>query len=161
MEVDTTNNVRVRSTTIAALYALMPYILANMYLTLVVNWPGISIELVKLSLTDMHRIANINFIFCLYSLGALLMLILEKMIGAVVCHIAIIVGFLMGIGIIYTVVVPLRVVVHPYITAAIMIGSVVAIYSMLRFYVRLFKRWKNLAVKAYQESRVHTDHGDL
>lgn len=130
-----------RPTVASAFYALMPWILANVYLTLVLNWPGMETEIHKLSLEEMKRIPQMNFIFCCYGLLVVLLLLTEKIWGCIVVHSFIIVGFFIGIGIIYAVLVPLQVLVNPYISAALLINSVIAISAMFMFYLELIKRW--------------------
>ena len=130
-----------RPTVASAFYALMPYLLANVYMTLVINWPGMQPELHKLNMHQLGMIPQLNFAFCIYGIATVVALILERFIGAMIVHAIIIFGFFLGIGIIYAVIVPLQVLVNPYISAALLINSVIAILAMVMFYVELIKRW--------------------
>ena len=132
---------RVRPTLLSAFYALMPYLLADAYLKLVVNWPGMESQLSKLDIVQLQKIAGMNFTFILYSIGVIMAILLERILTPVVVHILIVLGFLLGIGIVYATIVPLQVLVHPYISIAIIINTIIAIYAMFMFYYGLIRRW--------------------
>ncbi len=137
------NRIPFRPTIASAFYALMPYLIANAYLTLVVNWPGMAAELHRLDLKQMGVIPQLNFIYCFYAMFVIALLLTEKWVGSVITHAAIIGGFLLGIGIIYAVAVPLQVLVSPYISGALILNSIIAIFSMCMFHYEVIRRWWN------------------
>lgn len=136
-----------RPTIASAFYALMPYLIANAYLTLVVNWPGMAAELYKLDLKQMSIIPQLNFIYCCYAIFVILLLLTERWMGAFVVHMSIVGAFILGIGIIYAVIVPLQVLVNPYISGALILNSIIAIFSMCMFYYEVIRRWWNKGKK--------------
>ena len=142
---------RVRPTLLSAFYALMPYLLADAYLKLVVNWPGMESQLSKLDIVQLQKIAGMNFTFILYSIGVIMAILLERILTPVVVHILIVLGFLLGIGIVYATIVPLQVLVHPYISIAIIINTIIAIYAMFMFYYGLIRRWSRRMYPVFSE----------
>lgn len=137
------NKIPFRPTIAAAFYALMPYLIANAYLTLVVNWPGMAYELHKLNLKQMSLIPQLNFLYCVYAMWVILALLVERWIGVIITHGLIVVAFLLGIGIIYAVLVPLQVLVNPYISGALILNSIIAIFAMVMFYYEVIRCWWN------------------
>lgn len=154
----TIKNIHFRATVGSAFYALMPYILANAYMTLVLNWPGMETEIHKLDLQKMQLIPQLNFAFCIYAIATILFLLLERFIGVIIVHGVIICGFFLGIGILYAVLVPLQVLVNPYISAVILINSVISILSMFLFYYELIDRWFEIRKHGY--TRIGRRPGD-
>lgn len=138
------DNLKIRPVHLAALLGLMPWVIANMLLTLVVNWPG-SQELVStLHLPDLQVVGAMNFYFCIYVLTVIVILILHRYIPytALICHALIIFGFCVGIGIVYAVIYAVRGIVSTCISYAVILDSFLALYGLFMFYVDMFLRWR-------------------
>lgn len=140
--------ITIKSVYISAMFALIPYILGNMYLTLVVNWPSVTSQLGLLELDKMGKIAQINFYFCFYALYVVALLFIKQWVGYFIVYLSIFIGFLMGIGLLYSVVVALQPVVNSYISAAILINTLVGIYGMAVFHYELVRDWVKSLGKA-------------
>lgn len=151
-------NLQIKPVTLAAWFAMMPWVVANMYLMLVLNWPGVREQLHTLNLEDMQRIANLNFFFCLYTLGTTAVLITDRYLklGSILTHGFLIFGFLLGIGIVYAVVYALQGVVSSYINGAIMIDTLIALYGLFMFYVDVITRWRHRDSQDKSYSRIST-----
>lgn len=151
-------DMKIKPVTLAAWFALMPWVVANMYLTLIVNWPGVSEKLHTLNLEDMGRIANLNFFFCLYALGVVAVLITDRYLklGSILTHSFLIFGFLVGIGIVYAVAYALRGVVSHFINGAIILDTIIAIYGLFMFYVDVITKWRHRDTEDKSYSRIST-----
>jgi hypothetical protein len=137
------DNLKIRPVHLAALFGIMPWALANMYLTLVVNWPELKPLISTLSLYDLGVVGSLNFYFCIYTLAVIVLLIVERRVRSLtlVCHGFIIFGFCVGIGIVYAVIYAVRSVVSMYIQYAVLLNSFLSLYGLFMFYVDLYLRW--------------------
>lgn len=151
-------NLKIRSLHVLGLLGLMPWVIANMYLTLVVNWPDAKSAVEGMNIEDLHVVGAMNFYFCIYTLVVILALILQRYCGAMtlICHGLIIFGFCVGIGIVYAVIYAVRGVVSSYINAAVLLDTFFALYGLIMLYLDMFLKWHKNSADKNKQSPINT-----